>query len=445
MLALLLIFGARCTAEAQSSATAAKTVATSAGQTPVPQGQAAYSLPPELLRKARTYARERATLFFTGEAWSLLVLAGVLALGLAVRMRRFAVTLSGNRWVQGLTYSFLLLLLVTVLALPFGMVSHHLAVVYGQSVQGWGSWFGDALKSFVLTFLVGGLLVMLLFRLIRRSPERWWLWLWVALLPFLVLGVFVAPVLIDPMFNHFEPLARADPALVARLERVAAKAGVSIPPDRMFLMRASDKVTGLNAYVTGIGASKRVVVWDTTLARATPDEIALIFGHELGHYVLNHIWKGLLFTAALMLVGFFVGALLLRWLLARFGRRWGVLGQDDWAALPAILLVFTAINFLLMPVVNAYSRMDEHHADVFGQEVVHGIVPDPQRVGQRSFDLLGRESLADPHPNPFVVFWTYSHPPIASRAAFAASYNPWQPGREPRYFPGQPGSSERGR
>ena len=398
------------------------------------QPNSAYTLPPAKLAEAIRYSRDRTALEFAGEGWQMLVLLGLLATGAAARMRDTAVRRSRNRWAQGFLVTGLLLLALTLLDLPLAMAGHQVSVQYGQSVQHWGSWFGDRAKSFVLSWLVGGLLVLLLFAVIRRSPARWWLWFWAPAMACVLFGVLVAPVVVDPLFNHFEPLAQTHPALVEQLERVVHHAGMSIPPDRMFLMRASDKVTGLNAYVTGIGASERVVVWDTTIAHATPDEIALIFGHEMGHYALDHIWKGLAFTAVLLLVLFFLGFHAVRWLIARFGGRWGVPAQDDWAALPVLVLVLLVLSFLSEPLDNAVSRADEHAADVYGQEAVHGIVADPRQVGQRSFQALGAQSLDDPSPNAFVVFWTYSHPPIAERAAFAAAYDPWAPGMQPRYF-----------
>src|SRR5258705_535622 len=168
-----------------------------------------------------------------------------------------------------------------------------------------------------------------------------WCSCWLLSLPMLVFGIFLEPVVIDPMFNHFEPLAKTNPALVADLERVVARGGLSIPPERMFLMRASDKVTTLNAYVTGIGASKRIVVWDTSIAKGTPDEIMFIFGHEMGHYVLDHIYKGLAFAALLFLAMLWLGYHAARWIIARFGAGWRIPDVSAYAAVAVLMLALS--------------------------------------------------------------------------------------------------------
>jgi STE24 endopeptidase len=394
----------------------------------------AYTLPPQKLKPARELFRARTMLHFVGEAWGILQLVLLLALGLPARMRNVAEKLTKNRWGQGFVFVFLFLLTITLLNAPLRVYGHHVAVAYGLSVQGWGSWVWDQAKGFLLTWFVGSLLVMVLFWVIRRSPKHWWFWFWIPTMAAVLFGVFISPIVVDPLFNKFEPLEQRDPALVAQLEKVVARSGVTLPPDRMFFMQASQKVTSLNAYVTGFGPSKRLVLWDTTIAAATPDELSGVFGHELGHYALHHIVGGLLFTAALLLVAFFLGQKMAQWLLGRFGARWRIRSQNDWALVAVLALVLNVLNFLSEPIDNAFSRSIEHAADVYGQEAIHGIVADPQTTTQRGFQRLGEGSLDDPTPHPFVEFWTSSHPSIADRAAFAVAYNPWVNGRHPKYF-----------
>jgi STE24 endopeptidase len=141
-----------------------------------------------------------------------------------------------------------------------------------------------------------------------------------------------------------------------------------------------------------------------------------------------------LFTAAALLVGFFLGQQMTWWLLRRFGASWGIRSQQDWACLAVLLLVLNTLSFLSEPIQSAFSRAIEHNADIYGQEAIHGIVTDPQASTVSGFQRLGEASLEDPTPHPFVEFWTYGHPSISSRAAFASVYNPWKEGENPKYF-----------
>ena len=159
---------------------------------------------------------------------------------------------------------------LTLVSLPLDIYSQHIERAYGLSVQSWPSWSLDQLKALGLSIVVMTPLLFLLFWVIRVAPRKWWLWFWLCTLPVIVFAVFVSPIWIDPIFNHFSPLQKSDPALTLQLEQLAHHAGLDIPPSRMFLMKASEKVTGLNAYVTGIGATTRIVVWDNTIHKLPP-------------------------------------------------------------------------------------------------------------------------------------------------------------------------------
>lgn len=360
----------------------------------------------------------------------------ILALALLVRSRAgsgiasLAARASQRAWIQGLIAAPVWLVILSLLELPGSLLGHHVGLEYGLSVESWPAWFGDWLKSLALTLVLGILVLSVLYALLRQAPRRWWLWFWAFTVPAVVVGTFITPLVVDPLFNHFEPLAKTDPALVDRLEQVIARGGMNIPRDRIFLMDASRRVTGPNAYVTGIGASKRIVVWDTTLKEESPNEILFTYGHEQGHYVLHHIPKGIAYSAALILLFYWIGARLLAWLLPR----WGIDSAGNWSSLGLIFLLFTVLSFLAEPAGNAFSRIIEHQADVYGQEVIHGLVPDPQATVVHSFCSDAALWLDDPAPNHFVEFWTYSHPSTERRAEFAARYDPRQPGRRPRYF-----------
>jgi STE24 endopeptidase len=393
----------------------------------------AYTLPPATLEKARSLYYWRTGLDFGSTFWSVLVLLFLLHFRWASRLAAWAGSISRKPWLRGLCFAPVFLLILSLFHLPLSILGHHISLSYGQSVQGWASWFLDYAKALLLDMVSGAFVLSLVFALIRHS-RRWWLWLWLISLPLQVVVVFVLPIVVDPMFNHFEPLAKTDPALVQQLERVVQKTGTSIPPSRMFLMKASEKYTSSNAYVTGFGSSRRVVVWDNTIKSSPTDEILLVFGHELGHYVLHHIERGLVIGAAVSLVFLWIGAHLAELSIRRYGPGWHIASLEDWGATAVLMLVLSILTFFAEPIGNGISRMQEHQADVFGQEVVHGIVSDPQTVNAQSFQRLGEQALEYPYPSPFVVFWTYTHPPIADREAFAASYNPWQPGTQPQYF-----------
>ncbi len=434
-LALLLISGA-ATARAQPSPP--PTQPTSAPSSPAqskPVRPAPYTLPPAILAKAITLTRIRTLLAFGGTAWTLLVLLLILAWRWPAGLRNWAERITPNRWLQGLIFLPIAIAFLSVVSLPLDIYSQHIERAYGISVQSWPSWYLDQLKALGLSLLVITPLLLLLFFIIRVAPRTWWLWFWACTLPVIVFAVFVSPIWIDPIFNHFSPLPQSDPALTAQLEQLAHHAGLDIPPSRMFLMKASEKTTGENAYVTGIGATTRIVVWDNTIRKLPPNQILFVVGHEMGHYVLDHIYKGLAFTMAVLIVLLWIAYLAINALIRRFGPRWQIRAPGDFAALAVLLLVFTGINFLFSPIANAFSRWEEHQADVFGQEAIHGLVPDPQITAQKAFVALGENYLEAPNPNPFVEFWLYGHPSISHRASFAAHYDPWRTGHHPKYFP----------
>jgi STE24 endopeptidase len=394
----------------------------------------AYTLPAGELEKAMALSRIRRVLTVGGAFWTLAQLTLLLALGGVARIRDFVVTLSKNIWTQGFAFLFCCLLATFLLDLPLAVYGHSVGLRYGLSVQGWGSWLGDKAKVFGLEWGIGGMAMMLFVWFRHKSPTRWWFWLWLPAAGFTLAGVFLTPYVIDPMFNQFEPLAKDNPALVGRLEQVVARGGLSISPERMFLMKASDKSTQLNAYVTGFGTSKRVVVWDTTIAHSTPDEISFIFAHEMGHYALGHVILGVAMSCVGLLPLFWLGHHGMRLLLARYGVAWGIPSLHDWGALVVLMLVLLAVSEVTDPVSNTISRAIEHNADVYGQEAIHGIVADPQRVGQQSFQVLGEDSLDDPTPHPVFEWWFDTHPTTRFRAAFAEAYDPWAAGEHPKYF-----------
>jgi STE24 endopeptidase len=397
-----------------------------------------YHLPAAKLAQAIALSRARLIIHFGTEFWGVAALWLLLATGTAARLSRWITAKAAKNWTQGVLFSAILAALIFVaVELPVGAIAHALSLRYAISVESWPAWLLDQAKTLGLTVLIEAPLLTLVFELLhwRWSRHHYWFWFAAAAIPIMLLGTFLLPPLIEPLFNSFEPLAKTHPALVAQLERVVARSGTSIPPERMFLMKASEKSNGLNAYVTGLGASKRIVVWDTTADRMPTDEILFTFGHETGHYVLNHIPKGLTLAAIGMFALFWAVSRLAEWLVLRFGKAWRV---DTVASLPGLivlLLALSALQIITEPIESSISRHFEHEADVYGQEAIHGIVPDPQKTAVAAFNHLGEAYLDDPDPNAFIVFWSYDHPSTQSRAIFAMQYDPWAPGQIPKFFP----------
>jgi Zn-dependent protease with chaperone function len=444
--ALLLALTALASASmAHAAQPVAAPQATAQPQPAQTSAQSAYTLPPDKLAKAIALSRIRNILDIGGSVWGVVFLWLLLATRAAAGLAAWSERLSRRGWLQGLIFFAALLVVLTLANLPFDVYGHHVSRSYGISVQGWGGWLVDQAKSLALTLAVGAPVLLLFNWIVRRWPRRYWLAGWAIALPLLVLSTFVEP-LIEPLFNHYEPLAAHHAGLVAKLEQVVARTGTDIPPDRMYLMKASEKSNGLNAYVSGIGPTKRIVVWDTTAGRIPDDEIQFVFAHESGHYVLHHIPKGIALTAVALFFVFWACARFAAWLTRRFGPRWRLPQTEvktevqteaplsSRAGFAVLVFAVTLAGFVLQPVSNTFSRHFEHEADVYGQEAIHGLVPDPQKTAVAGFNALGEAWLEDPDPSPFIEFWLYNHPSVKTRANFAAHYNPWANGGHGKFF-----------
>jgi STE24 endopeptidase len=419
----------------QDSVSSLKTPLTATAETTseVPKKITGYSLSPDLYAKAKSLARIR----FTFRLFSFFYLLGVLWFILrrrySAKFRNWAEAASDRRYLQAAIYVPLLVVTISLLGLPLDLFSQILFKRYGISIQTWGSWTGDWLKVLLLTVVGGTLMALLLYSIIRRSPHRWWLYFWVLALPIFILVFFVQPYVIDPMFNEFQPLSAKAPVLVPELQRIARRAGMEIPAGKMFWMKASDKEIFCNAYVTGFGASKRIVIWDTCFETDTADGILTTFGHELGHYALGHVWKGLGFAALLAFMLLFLGWKTIGWLLRKSGERWGIRGTDDWASLPALLLLITLFGFFANVLGNKFSRAQENQADVYSLEVTRGIVADPGQAAAVSFQKFGESVFVDPDPNPVYVFLFFDHPTVTDRVHLFVTYDPWSNGESPQF------------
>jgi len=409
------------------SPSASSTTAT-AGATATTRKITAYTLPPDIYQKAHDRNRIHFRLALIGFVYGVLALWLTLKWKISPKYRDWAERFSKRLFLQSLLFAPLLLLTVAILTLPLDIYSEMVEKRFGISVQSWGSWTGDWLKGEMIALVAGIILVWLLYVVIRWSPRFWWFHFWLITIAFIIFVVFIQPWVIDPMFHKFESLQQKDPELTASLERMVQRAGQNIPPERMYWMGAGEKTTSLNAYVNGIGASKRIVVWDNTIAKMNTPQIVYVAGHEMGHYVLLHIPKMLTIISALLLVFYYLGYLSIGWVLARWGGGWGVRGVEDLASLPALMLLLTIMLFISNPVGSAISRHYEHQADQYGLEVTHGLTPDSNQVAAQAFQVLGEVGLSDPDPNPVNVFMFYDHPTISDRLRFCLSYDPWANG-----------------
>ena len=436
LLSLFLILGAMrvVPARAQESASGVETAAPPS----TPAESRPYHLPPAKLVQAKALGKSRPLLHFGSEFWQVAVLLLLLATGTAARLAQSIAAKTARRWLQSVIFSAILVaLLFLAVDLPADAIGHSFSLHYRISVESWPAWLLDQAKTLGLTLLIESPLLMLVHLLMHwtRSRRRYWLWFAALTVPLMLLGTFLLPALVEPIFFDFEPLAQSHPALANQLQRVVARTGAGIPPERMFLMRASEKSNGLNAYVSGLGSSKRIVVWDTTADRMPLDEILFTFAHETGHYALHHIAKGLALAAVGTFALFWAVAKFAEALVSRFGKSWRVASLASLPGLAVLLLAFSLAQIVTEPFENVISRHFEHEADVYGQEAIHGLVPDPQATAVAAFNRLGEAYLDDPDPNPFLEFWTGSHPSTQSRAIFAAQYDPWATGQKPEFFP----------
>jgi Zn-dependent protease with chaperone function len=397
-----------------------------AGQPAAAPRVTSYTLPPDRDKKARALSKVRLRLTVVNLVYGIAVLLLALWWKLAPKFRDLAERVSSRRFLQALVFAPLIALALDLLSLPTGIYENWVERVYGLSVQGWASWFWDWTKGELISVISTIIVVWILYAVIRSSPRRWWFYFWLVSLPLIVFLIFLQPLVIDPMFHKFEPLQHKDPALTAELEKMVRHAGQDIPPERMFWMGAGEKTTELNAYVTGFGASKRIVVWDTTIAKMSTPQIVFVAGHEMGHYVLHHIVKGLAFLALFLLITFFVSFRLIGWLLARWGPQWAIRGLDDLAS-------FTLITTIAGPILNTFSRYLEHQADQYGLEVTHGLTPDSGEIAAQAFNILGDVDLGDPDPSPLRIFLFYNHPAVSDRIQFSLHYDPWSKGESPEF------------
>ncbi len=359
------------------------------------------------------HSRIRDVLYFVGNAWAAGMMLFLLFTPASRKIRDAAQRITKRPFLAAMIAIALFICALAILDFPLAYYSgFHVPHQFDLSDQSFGSWMVDMLKGLAVNLAILMPLGALALLAMRRV-KHWWLALWLGSIPVILTAVILQPIVLDPLFNKFESLQ--DEVLHQKILSLASRAGIE--RSRVFEVDKSKQTTTMNAYVNGIGPTARIVMWDTLLTKLNHDEVLAVMGHEMGHYVLKHIWKGLAVSLAGSLLVFFVGQKIVERGLPRFG----FATAGDPAALPWVLLVFGAIAFLSTPIAAAYSRHVEHQADVFSLELTH--LNEPMATAFRKF---AEDSKRDPSPHPLIEYWCYSHPPIAKRIPFALSYRPWE-------------------
>ena len=375
---------------------------------------------PEPTPTALQYHRSGLVLWCVTTLWGLAIPALFLFTGFSARIRTWAQAI-GRKWffVVGI-YLAIFSVIGFVIDLPLayyqGYVRQH---AYGLSNQTFGKWVSDSLTNLAVSLVIGFLFLWVPYLLLKRSPRRWWLYTGLLMIPFLVLMILVQPVWIDPLFNKFGPMKNK--ALEANILALAERAGIE--GGRVYEVAKSEDTKVLNAYVTGFGNTKRIVLWDTTIAKLDEQELLFVMGHEMGHYVLGHVWKTILFFAAVIMATLFAIHRTAGWLIGKYQHRFGFSELSDVASLPLILLLFSAYLFVITPGVLAFTRANEHESDRFGLEILQN-----NHSAATAFVKLQTENLGVPRPHWLVRLWQASHPTLGERIDFCNAYRPWERG-----------------
>lgn len=407
--AALALFESTGFAMAQTSASQATAV--SAAQTPaVAAGEHfdALAATNAYLAKFPPDKKARSDAYFEGGYWLLLwdFLAGsvvyllLLFTGLSARMRdlaermiRFKPLQTLIYWVQFVVVTYIVLFPLTVYE---GFTREH---KYGLATQTFGPWLGDELKGLGVAVVLGGLLIMTLYGVVRRLPQTWWLWGALTFVFFSMVVLLIGPVYIAPLFNKYTKLD--DPRVKEPILSMARANG--IPATEVYVVDASRQSTRVSANVSGFLGTERITLNDNLLKRCSLEEIEAVMGHEMGHYVLHHAYKGVLFFGVVIVLGFAYLRAASNWALSRWGEKWRTRGVGDVAGLPLFALLLSIFFFVLTPVTNTQSRTDEYEADIFGLNA------SGQPDGEAEVDLkLGDYRKLDPGPVEEFIF--FDHP-----------------------------------
>jgi STE24 endopeptidase len=385
-------------------------------------GTVAVPAPDEL---AIRYHRSGNVLWAVDTALGLLIPGLLLFSGLSARLRDLAQR-RGRRWLPTVAiYAVLFVLATALLTLPLSYYGGYLRQhEYGLSNQSFGRWLTEWLKGVGIGGIGLSLVLWIPYLLLRQSPRRWWLYAGLASIPVTTLLLVITPVWVDPIFNEFGPMK--DQRLESRILALAKQAGIE--GSRVYQVRKSVDTETVNAYVTGLGGTKRIVLWDTILAKLEPDQILFVTAHEMGHFVLRHTLAVILGAALLATISLYVVHRVAGGLIARFSGRFGFDRLSDVASFPLLLLLGGVVSLLLTPAVLAFSRYQEHEADRFALEITRN-----NYAAATTFVRLHEENLTVPRPGRLYMLWRGSHPALGDRIDFANRYRPWEAGNQLRY------------
>lgn len=352
-------------------------------------------------------ARARSDAYFEGGYWLLLVgtlvavlIDGlILQFGLAARFRAL-----GERWFKrsfAITWLTALLYTLTgwVIGLPWAIYTGFVRErQYDLLDQSFGAWFGEGLIELAIALLLVPLFICAIYAVIRRSPQRWWMWGTGVVGVFLVIGVMIAPVFISPLFNTYTELE--DGPLRDRIVAMAAR--YDVPADNIYVFDQSKQHKRVSANVSGIGPTVRISLNDNLLERTSEAEIVAVLGHELGHYKLNHVLSRLALMLLVFGLGLFATSRIAPWLIKRYGARWGVRSIADPASLPVLGIVMSVYLLLATPAFNNITRVQENQADAFGLDAAR----EPDGFARAAMRLSEYRKL-EPGALEEVIFYTH--------------------------------------
>jgi STE24 endopeptidase len=360
------------------------------------------------LAKVPPDKKARSDAYFEGGYWLVLwdflassaVCLLLLATGLSAGMRNLAERTTRYKPIQTFLYWAQFLVFVSLLLFPLsvyeGFIREH---KYGLATQTFAAWLGDQLKGLALAVVFGGLLMMMLYGIVRRAPRTWWIWGAMTAVLFMMFLFLISPVFVAPLFNKYTKLE--DPAIKEPILKMARANGIST--DDVYVVDASRQSTRVRANVSGFLATERVTLNDNLLQRCSLAEVEAVMAHEIGHYVLNHIYKDTVSFGIVIVVGFVFLCRASTWALGRWGSGWRVGGVEDVAAMPLLALLLSIYFFVLTPITNTYTRVEEYEADIFGLNASR------QPDGEAEVDLkLGDYRKLDPGPLEEFIF--FDHP-----------------------------------